>query len=179
MEPADFKKLESDLRRGEVPASWLGVEGGDPSTALIMMWAGRFARRVDAFYQELLREHGLQYSDYSVLAILRSSGPIAPKQLNTYLAITSGGLTKTIQRMEREGLVQRAPDPDDGRGTLVSLTEKGERTIAPILSKTVAAHEILFQDLSKDDRGRIATALRDLLDVFEAGDGRKDTREIP
>ncbi len=169
MEPADFKKLESDLRRGEVPASWMGVEGGDPGTTLIMMWAGRLSRRVDAYYQEILREHGLQYSDFSVLSILRFSGPIAPKQLNTYLAITSGGLTKTIQRMEREGLVQRAPDPEDGRGTLVSLTAKGERVLMPILGETVTAHELLFEDLSQEDRGRIATALRELLDVFEGG----------
>ncbi len=168
----DFEQLDADLRRGKVPADWISEDaGGDPSTVLIIMWAGRLARRVDAFYQETLREHGLLYSDFSVLSILRFSGPIAPKQLNTTLAITSGGLTKTIQRMEREGLVRRAPDPDDGRGTLVSLTRKGEQVIAPIFEKNIEAHEAIFSDLSKTDRERIATALRDLLDVFEAGSG--------
>ncbi len=171
MAPVDFKKLDSDLRLGKVPANWISdVEGGDPSTALIIMWAGRLSRRVDAFYQETLREHGLQYSDFSVLSILRFSGAISPKQLNTTLAITSGGLTKTIQRLEKEELVRRAPDPEDGRGTLVSLTGKGERVIAPIFKKNIEAHEAIFSDLSKTDRERIATALRDLLDVFEAGD---------
>jgi DNA-binding MarR family transcriptional regulator len=170
MAPTDFKQLDEDLRRGKVPASWISdMEGSDASTALIIMWAGRLARRVDAFYQETLRGYGLQYSDFSVLSILRFSGAISPKQLNTTLAITSGGLTKTIQRLEREGFVSRAPDPEDGRGTLVSLTKKGERYLEPVFKENIEAHEEIFRDLSKADRERIATALRDLLDAFEGG----------
>jgi len=169
----DFEQLDHDLRRGKVPEDWISDVGrGDPSTALIIMWAGRFSRRVDAFYQEALRGYGLQYSDFSVLSILRFSGAISPKQLNTTLAISSGGLTKTIQRLEKAGLVGRAPDPEDGRGTLVSLTKKGKRVIAPIFRENIEVHEELFRDLSRADRERIATALRDLLDVFEGGNGR-------
>ena len=170
MAPADFRQLEADLRRGKVPASWISdIEGSHASTALIIMWAGRLARRVDAFYQETLRGYGLQYSDFSVLSILRFSGAISPKQLNTTLAITSGGLTKTIRRLEREGFVSRAPDPEDGRGTLVSLTKKGERYLEPVFKENIEAHEEIFRDLPKADRERIATALRDLLDAFERG----------
>jgi DNA-binding MarR family transcriptional regulator len=170
MAPTDFKQLDRDLRRGKVPASWMAdMAGSDASTALIIMWAGRLARRVDAFYQETLRGYGLQYSDFSVLSILRLSGAISPKQLNTTLAITSGGLTKTIQRLERAGFVSRAPDPEDGRGTLVSLTNEGKRYLEPVFKETIEAHEEIFRDLSKTDRKRIATALRDLLDAFEGG----------
>jgi DNA-binding MarR family transcriptional regulator len=170
MSPTDFEQLDRDLRRGKVPASWISdIPGIDASTALIMMWAGRLSRRVDAFYQETLRGYGLQYSDFSVLSILRFSGAISHKQLNTNLAITSGGLTKTIQRMEEAGFVRRAPDPEDGRGTLVSLTKKGERYLGPVFKENVEAHEEIFRDLSKADRERIATALRDLLDAFEGG----------
>ena len=170
MAPTDFKQLDEDLRRGKVPASWIAdMEGSDASTALIIMWAGRLARRVDAFYQETLRGYGLQYSDFSVLSILRFSGAVSPKQLNTTLAITSGGLTKTIQRLEREGFVSRAPDPEDGRGTLVSLTKQGERFLEPVFKETIEAHEEILHGLSKADRDRIATALRDLLDAFEGG----------
>jgi DNA-binding MarR family transcriptional regulator len=168
MEPADFRKLDEDLRRGKVPSNWTSdVEGADPSTVLIMMWAGRLSRRVDAFYQKALRRHGLKYSDFSVLSILRFSGAVSPKQLNTTLAISSGGLTKAIQRLERKGLVKRAPDPEDGRGTLLSLTAKAERLIVPIFKENIEVHEKLFHGLSPRDRKRIASALRDLLDTFE------------
>jgi DNA-binding MarR family transcriptional regulator len=71
--------------------------------------------------------------------------------------------------MEEAGFVRRAPDPEDGRGTLVSLTKKGERYLEPVFKENIEAHEEIFHDLSKADRERIATALRDLLDAFEGG----------
>lgn len=168
MEIEDLEALEDRLRRGDVPKAWLpAMEGGDPSTLLLIMWAGRLSRRVDAFYQEALRGSDLKYSDYAVLSLLRFSGSRSPKQLNAYLAITSGGLTKTIQRLEKKKLVAREADPDDGRGTLISLTKKGERLVTRLFAEDVEAHEALLGDLSSAARKRIAFALRDLLDAFE------------
>jgi DNA-binding MarR family transcriptional regulator len=92
---------------------------------------------------------------------------MSPKRINVSLAITSGGLTKTIQRLESKRLVRREPDPDDGRGTLVSLTKQGERIVMRVFSEDVRAHEYLLCDLSSAGRKRIASALRDLLDAFE------------
>ncbi len=168
MSERELEKLEAELRRGEIPEDLLaGVEEVDSATILITLWAGRLSRRVDAFYQEALRPHGLKYSDYSVLSILRFAGAMSPKLINSYLAITSSGLTKAIQRLEKEALVARRPDPEDGRGTLLSLSKKGRRTLVRIFRQDILAHDNLFQDFAKDDQERIATALRDLLDVFE------------
>ncbi len=168
MSKRGLEKLEAELRRGEIPEDMLAdVEGVNPATILITLWAGRLSRHVDAFYQEALRPYGLKYSDYSVLSILRLSGAMSPKLINSYLAITSGGLTKAIQRLERKALVTRRADPEDGRGTLVSLTRRGRRTLVRIFRDDILAHDDLFQDFSKADRERIASALRDLLDVFE------------
>lgn len=164
----DLGTLDRQLRRGEVPDDWLPVlEGSDPSTILITLWAGRLSRRVEAFYQEALRSYGLRYSDYAVLCLLHFLGPMPPKRLNLHLAITSGGLTKSIQRLEKKELVRRDPVPEDGRGTLVSLTKKGERSVTRILTEDVLALDDLLGDRSSADRKRIASALRDLLDAYE------------
>lgn len=174
-----FEKLEARLRRGAIPRAWRPLlSGSDPATLLIVMWAGRLSRRVDAFYQGVLRPYGLQYPDYAVLSILRFSGPMSPKNLNRSLAITSGGLTKSIDRLEAAGRVRRGRDPEDGRGTLVALTKKGERTVAEIFDHDLEAHEGLFRDLTAADRRRIAGALRDLLDAFEASAGAS-SRPVP
>jgi DNA-binding MarR family transcriptional regulator len=178
MKAEELGSLELQLRRGEVPEGWKPeVEGADPSTILIILWAGRLSRRVDAFYQEALRSHGLIYSDYAVLCLLRFSGALSPKRLNAYLAITSGGLTKTIQRLEKKKLVRREPDPNDGRGTSISLTKQGERMATQLLADDVKAHEKLLGDLGRGERKRIATALRQLLDAFEPEpQGRGDSK---
>jgi len=171
MKPDGLEKLEGRLRRGEIPEGWLpAFDDYDPSTILIIMWAGRLSRRVDAFYQEALRADGLKYSDYAVLSLLRFSGALSPKQLNARLAITSGGLTKTIQRLEKRQLVGRRPDPADGRGTLLSITKKGERTVTRLFDQDVEAHEELLAGVSGAGRKRIASALRELLDAFEGQD---------
>jgi DNA-binding MarR family transcriptional regulator len=172
VETLEFAKLDARLRRGEIPASWrTALAGADPATVLVMMWAGRLSRRVEAFYQKVLRPHGLQYSDYALLSLLRFSGSMSPKNLNRTLAITSGGLSKSIDRLEANRLVRRTPDPDDGRGRLVVLTKKGERLVGRVFGADVEAHERLFRGLSESDRKRIATALRELLDAFEDSPG--------
>jgi len=164
----EFEKLDAQLRAGEVPECWRSLLGGEhPSILLIMMWAGRLGRRVEAFYQQVLRPYGLQYSDYALLSMLRFSGPMSPKQLNAFLAITPGGLTKSIDRLERGKLARRSADPADGRGTLVALTRKGERTFGEAFGDDLEAHRELFQDLRVSDQKQIATALRELLDAFE------------
>jgi DNA-binding MarR family transcriptional regulator len=43
---------------------------------------------------------------------------------------TSGGMTHLVDRLERDGLVERVADPDDRRGLLVGLTRKGEPSSA-------------------------------------------------
>lgn len=172
---SDLRNLDALLRAGEVPEAWeASLEACDPATLLIMMWAGRLARRVEAFYKQMLRPHGLQYSDYSLLFMLRLSGPLSPKNLNRYLAITAGGLTKTIDRLESGGLVRRSPDPDDGRGTRIVMTKKGEATVTKVFAGDIDAHEALFAGLDGKARRRIALALRELLDAFEEGGGSAD-----
>jgi len=169
VQPIDLEDLDRQLRKGNIPSAWLaGLRGADPSTLLIILWAGRLSRRVEAFYQEALRPYGVQYSDYAVLSLLNFSGALSPKRLNAYLAITSGGLTKAIDRLVKRKLARRAPDPEDGRARLISLTKKGEKLVGELLAQDLQAHEALLTDLSKKDRSRIARSLRELLDVFEA-----------
>ncbi len=168
-DPGEFDKLDALLRAGEIPKAWRPqLDAADPATLLIMMWAGRLGRRVEAFYQRSLRPQGLHYSDYALLSLLRLAGPLSPKQLNRYLAITPGGLTKSVDRLAAMALVRRAPDPDDGRGTRVVLTKKGERKAGKLFADDLEAHEELFCDLDASARRRIAASLRDLLDAFEA-----------
>jgi DNA-binding MarR family transcriptional regulator len=172
--PTDHLKLDAHLRAGEVPEDWdLPLGASDPGTLLIMMWAGRLGRRVEAYYQQLLRRHGLQYSDYTLLFMLRLAGPLSPKNLNRYLAITPGGLTKSIDRLEAGGWVRRAQDPEDGRSTRIVMTTKGEGLLTTLFARDLDAHETVFARLDGKARRRIARALRELLDAFEDG-GRND-----
>ena len=53
---------------------------------------------------------------------------MSPTELSEIVLRSSGGMTQILDRLERAGLVARAPDPDDRRKVLVELTDEGLRT---------------------------------------------------
>jgi len=126
----------------------------------------RAAELADASLGEALAGEKLRPGWFDVLAALRRSG--APYQLNPAdllqaMMLTSGGLTKRLDRLEAAGLVVRRPDPDDRRGTLVRLTAKGKRAIDRAIAKHVANEKRLLEALTPDDRRALDRVLRKLL----------------
>ena len=76
----------------------------------------------------LFAEFGLQPGEFDVLATLRRSGApfrLTPTVLYEAAMISSGSMTNRLDRLEKQGLVQRMPNPEDGRGSLVGLSEAG------------------------------------------------------
>jgi DNA-binding MarR family transcriptional regulator len=113
-----------------------------------------------------LRERGLEPGWLDVLAALRRSGPrhgLNPKRLLETVMLSSGGMTKRLDQLERAGLVKRSPDPGDRRGTLVRLTPRGRRTIDRAIELHIAGEERLLEPLSGAERRTLDRLLRKLL----------------
>src|SRR5947199_9289980 len=71
---------------------------------------------------------GLTGPSFAVIATLRRTGKpfqLSQRALMDILQLTNGTISVRIDRLVREGLVERLPDPHDQRGVLVRLTEKG------------------------------------------------------
>src|SRR5690606_29072621 len=66
----------------------------------------------------------------------------------------------TLNRLLKEKLIEERPDPEDGRARLVRITEKGERLLFACYEKIKISSEILFLDLSDDDKRLIIQLLR-------------------
>ena len=75
-------------------------------------------------------ECGISHLMYEVLLIMgRAGGPgLSMRAIGQEQVLTTGGVTRLVDRMEAAGLVERATDPDDRRGRLVRLTPLGEET---------------------------------------------------
>lgn len=129
------------------------------------------------FESEVLRPFELARSDYGVLAMLRRAGPpyeLSPSQLTGELDRSSGGMTKILKRLEDAGWVRRQPDPDDGRGSRVSLTKAGLELQERVFHAFLAASQDLLAPLSAAGLRETDRALRRLLAAFDAylsGDG--------
>jgi DNA-binding MarR family transcriptional regulator len=95
----------------------------------------------------LFARFGLQAGEFDVLATLRRSGApyaLTPTALYEATMVTSGAMTNRLDRLETSELIQRAPHPNDRRGIVVRLTEKGLALIDEAVTAHVAnEHEIL------------------------------------
>lgn len=76
---------------------------------------------------ELERDHGLPLTSYEVLMYLGDSehGKLRMGELAERLLLSRSGITRLVDRLERQGLVERQPCEDDGRGYYAVLTDRG------------------------------------------------------
>jgi DNA-binding MarR family transcriptional regulator len=125
---------------------------------------------IEAFQHDVLQPFGLTPSDYGVLASLRRAGPpysLNPSQLYSLLRRSSGGMTKILKRLEQSGLVERTPDPEDGRGSRVTLTARGLSLQDRVFRAFVNATRGLVAPLPAPRLAAADAALGDLLEAFE------------
>ena len=124
------------------------------------------AQLADATLATGLVKHGLQPGWFDLLAALRRSGKpyeLNPTELMRATMLSSGGITKRLDRLVEAGLIERRADPDDRRGTLVGLTRRGKASIDAAMATHVANEELLLARLSRSDRQRLDELLRALL----------------
>jgi DNA-binding MarR family transcriptional regulator len=142
----------------------------DVSALVLLGRLFRAAKLADDELGERIRRHGLEPGWFDLLAALRRSGApfeVNPTELIRTTLLSSGGMTKRIDRLEHEGLVERRPDPADRRGTLIRLTARGEALIDDALEAHVANEEELLCGLSAAERSRLDALLRKLLADLE------------
>lgn len=130
---------------------------------------GRVLRVAQAFESrraDHLATFDLTSADFDLLATIRrtqGSAGVNPSQLLQSVLVSSGGLTKRLDRLEESGLTERHPDPDDRRGTLVRLTPAGEKLIDEVLPSVLAMEdELLTRELTATELEEAATLLRRL-----------------
>jgi DNA-binding MarR family transcriptional regulator len=113
---------------------------------------------------------GLNGASFDVLATLRRSGPpfaLSPSVLIDWTMVTSGTMTNRIDRLEKAGLVSRAPDPNDGRGSVVALTDKGFALVDSLVGEHVANQHRLIEGLDKAESAEFNRLLTKWLACFE------------
>jgi DNA-binding MarR family transcriptional regulator len=132
----------------------------------------RAAAHLEPELEEALGEHGLTRPSYLVLlALLGAEGHrLTQRELMARVRRTSGTLSVRLARLERAGYVERERDPDDRRGAIVSLTDRGRERVEaarPAYEETAAR---LAGGLADDDREEFAERLRRWLGFFEPDD---------
>ncbi|MFI5952923.1 MarR family winged helix-turn-helix transcriptional regulator [Cryptosporangium sp. NPDC051539] len=102
---------------------------------------------------------GLSLVALAVLRRLEAGGSGRISELARVERASQPGMTQLVGRLERADLVRRVPDPHDGRGVLVELTDGGRAQLARTQAGYAATLDTLLSRLDEDDRAAIAAAL--------------------
>lgn len=78
---------------------------------------------------ELSARAGIHENALRALVLVSDTGYSTPTEVAGYLGLTSGAVTNMIDRMSAAGLVERAPNPSDRRGSLLRLLPDGEAVV--------------------------------------------------
>jgi DNA-binding MarR family transcriptional regulator len=103
-----------------------------PSSAMATVTSIMRAQQILlAELDRILRPHGLTFARYEALVLLTFSrqGALPLRVIGERLMVHPTSVTNTIDRLEKQGMVVRRPNPSDGRGTLAEITGRGREVV--------------------------------------------------
>jgi DNA-binding MarR family transcriptional regulator len=148
----------------QVPEVW-PAEGHPEGTGLeAELYAANraYQRAVDQMDETATAYLGINRSDGRCLDVLEERGPITAGELAATTGLSPGAITSLVDRLAGEGLVRRAPDPDDRRRVRIELTDAARQAIAETYYPMAADGEPWI-------RARTDKELRLLRDFLEIG----------
>jgi DNA-binding MarR family transcriptional regulator len=168
---------------GNIPSQEDIVEDMDAVDRIIEQWAEvrpgldvspigvigrlhRVAALLDTELRTVFAAAGLGNGDFDVLATLRRAGEpyeLTPSELSASTMVTSGAVTKRLDRLEGAGLVSRTVSRHDARGRVVRLTAEGLRLVDVTMERHVANEDRLLHPLDAGEREQLAGLLSRLL----------------
>ncbi|ANC32509.1 MarR family winged helix-turn-helix transcriptional regulator [Isoptericola dokdonensis] len=130
----------------------------------------RLATHLDDELDTVYARHGLGFGEFDVLATLRRAGAPyerAPGEIAQHTMVTTGAVTKRLDRLVAAGLVERRPAEGDGRRRVVALTPAGLRVIDTAFTEHMANERRLVDQLSPTDQAALEGILRRWLAAYE------------
>lgn len=131
---------------------------------------GRLMAFVNTSIEEVFATHGISVGDFDVLAALRRSGEpfvLRPTELARQLMLSPAGMTNRLDRLAKAELIDRTPDPEDRRGWLIELSDRGRAIVDAAVADHVANEERLLSVLDAGQRTAFDDALRTLARQFD------------
>jgi MarR family transcriptional regulator, organic hydroperoxide resistance regulator len=126
----------------------------------VLRTLGNTVRTVRARVDRTLQQTGLRLGQYQVLRHLWEQDGLTPRELASRLDVEMPTVTRTVQRMLRDGLVRREAHQSDARSVRIYLTERGSE-LEPVLARVLEREtEQALRGFTDEDR----RALLEMLD---------------
>jgi DNA-binding MarR family transcriptional regulator len=150
--PEDFDAIAEARRQ------WTERDLGEPLAMAAATSIMRAQQIVSTTVERALKPHDLSFARYEVLMLLSfsSSGALPITKVGERLMVHPTGITKLVDKLEQQGLVERIANPDDRRGILAAITDEGR---ARAIEATQAVTAVRFGAHLDDDELEQVVAL--------------------
>jgi DNA-binding MarR family transcriptional regulator len=137
-------------RRGQAPEAGAGEREFVIEDSLGYR-VNRAARVMAQQLADELRPAGVLIGQWAVLMFLWARDGMSQAELSRFVAIEPPTMVRTIDRMVRDGLVERRPDSTDARISRIQLTDRGRGLRDELIPKAVAVNERMLARLSASE----------------------------
>ncbi|WP_270567017.1 MarR family winged helix-turn-helix transcriptional regulator [Clostridium beijerinckii] len=113
----------------------------------------------------IIKEGGLTYSQFGVLEVLYHKGDLRVSEILEKTLSTGGNMTVVIDNLAKDNLIERRPDPNDRRASLISISEKGRKLMSGLFPKHVDNLSEIFSPLNIEEKKSLINTLKKLSGV--------------
>lgn len=155
------------LRRAPATDGDSGAEAGTPAFVIeesLGYLVNRAARMMAGELAERLRPAGVGIGQWAIMLLLWARDGATQADLARLAAIEPPTVVRTIDRMARDGLVTRAPDPWDARLSRIHLTERGRALRDELVPQAIAVNHVFLQRLTVSQGAHLRRLLTKLLE---------------
>lgn len=128
----------------------------------VMDWSTTFIRLSLHDFNRYIRMAGLSLGQMTVLMHLHFRGPTEVTHFCDMMQVTPAGASQMIERMVKQGMVERIESPTDRRVRLVNLTNQGRDIVLESITARQEWISQLIESLSTEERDQISAALTTL-----------------
>lgn len=144
----------------------------------------RLAMAGERYQATVARQLGLSDTEMGAVVCLCRYSAMTPGELRERLALSSGGTTAVIQRLERAGHVERRPNPNDGRSAVINVSREMLELLTARAVPLIDAVDAVAATLSPQEREAIGAWLARIVAEVEAkvvdgGDGQALAKGAP
>lgn len=153
-----------------VAERWASLTGRDSVEGFeVLMRLVRAGRLAESMLRSIARDQGLSVvGDYEILSALRRDHPkpLTPSELVQRVAVTSGGMTGRLDRLESAGLIRREPSDEDRRSVAITATTDGIGMAESVFEAFADAAEQILSRMPAEQRREVSWTLRSVVDAL-------------
>ena len=134
----------------------------------------RASRLLLRFADTRFRQLGIGVAAYPVLTMLRTGQKLSQKDLTRCVRIEQPSMAQLLARLERDGMIRRTPDPDDGRASLISITRKALGILPQVDAVVDEGNQMAIAGMSDSETELLIDLLQRLIANLEGAAAGED-----